>query len=83
MLEDVTSMTLQELKILVVGPSTWGKADTLDEALKKAQRPRHFTAYIVHPDTVVTQMGDLEYPIDYPPRQFYQRLLRKKKGGRS
>jgi hypothetical protein len=74
-------MAPQELKILVIGPNTWGKADTLNEALVKAQRPKWFIAYIVHPNTVVTQMGDIEYPAEYPPKQFHEKTPRKKKGG--
>lgn len=57
-------------KILVIEnsfPGSWGKGDTLEEALKNAGKPRYYTAYRVHPSTTVSGMGDLQWNVGDGP----------------
>jgi hypothetical protein len=63
------------LKILVVGDNhCWGKADTLEEALSLAWRPKRWVAYLVHPETSVHEVdGSLMCPKGYAPRKIFSR----------
>ena len=57
------------MKILVIGPNVWGRGDTLKEALKNASRPKKYIAYIAHPESRVDFMGNITFPMDYPPKE--------------
>lgn len=62
------------MKVLVIGPNVWGRGDTLDEALKKAREFVKFKeVFICHPDTRVTEMGNLEYPEGFRPKKIHER----------
>lgn len=65
-----------DMKILVVGDRAWGKGDTLrsalDELARSGGRRNYYKAFIVHPDSYVTDMGSISYPLDYPPKEFHK-----------
>lgn len=72
-------MKPEDMKILVIGDRVWGKGDTLKKALEKAQKPRHYFAYIIHPDSYVDEMGTLVYNSDFPPKKIHEVLPKKAK----
>lgn len=69
-------MTPQEMQIIVVGGNgKWAKADTIEDAHKKAEKPRDYVAFVVHPDSVVTEDGMIWYPnfefASYVPKKVF------------
>jgi hypothetical protein len=74
-------MTPEQMKILVVGDRAWGKADTLGEALtnmvQSGGKRSQFIAYVVHPDSTITGMGDISYPTDFPPKEIHRVGVKK------
>ncbi len=61
--------------ILVVGPGTWGRGETLDEALKAAQKPSRYAVYVAHRDTWVDEFGAIVSPRGWRPRKIWTRGL--------
>jgi hypothetical protein len=49
----------------------WGKGPTLADALKNANSPRYYTAWLIHPLTVVTGLGDFSFPPGQRPAEFH------------
>ena len=62
---------------IAIGVCCWGKAPSIDEAIKNASKEwptfvkgkKTFQVYEVHPDTHVNGMGGLTYPIKHKPKQ--------------
>jgi hypothetical protein len=74
-------MNIKALKMIAIGDNRcWGKGDTIEEALKNAQRPRHYVLYVVHPDTVVDGMGWLQFPMGEDPKRVMTKLEKARKG---
>lgn len=70
---EIVELKPEHMKIIVIGYNHyWGRGDTLREALNNARKPRHYTAFIVHPDSAVNDMGAISYPIDFPPKEFHE-----------
>jgi hypothetical protein len=68
--------------ILVVSasyPGTWGRAKTLEEAIKIAEKPRYYHAFVVADDTIVTGIGNFQFPAGCPPHEIFSKLPKKKK----
>ena len=56
-------MQISEMKILVIGDNgNWAKADTLDEAIRLAYKPKQYVAYIAHPESSVDKWGLVTWP---------------------
>lgn len=72
-------MKPEDMKILVIGDRVWGKGDTLKEALEKAQKPRHYFAYIIHPDSWVDECGSIVSKTGFQPKKFHEVLPKKKR----
>lgn len=58
--------------LLLTVPNYWGKGDTLEEAkanLKKAggKIGKYWRLRSVAPDTYVSEIGNLVYPVDHTP----------------
>lgn len=70
-----------EMVVLVIGGNhCWGKGATLDEAWRNAWFPKHYVAYLAHPDTRVHDVdGWLYYPAGCKPRLIAQKKGRQKK----
>jgi hypothetical protein len=67
-------MELQDVKVIVVScgfAGTWGRGDTLDEALKNAKKPRNYRVYLAHPETVIRSDGGFNFPHGNPPKEIY------------
>lgn len=66
-----------EMVVLVIGGNhCWGKGATLEEARRNAWFPKHYAAYLAHPDTRVHEVdGSIYYPAGCKPR-----LISKKVG---
>lgn len=48
--------------IIVIGANgTWGKADSVREAMRLASRPKNYIAYLAPKDASVTDMGSIRY----------------------
>lgn len=65
----------EDMKFIVMGDRIWGKGNTLTEAIanmRKNGRSTKYVAYLVHPDSTVTDMGDISYPLDFPPKKIHQ-----------
>lgn len=77
----ITSM--DELQIMVMEPMCpgyWGKAPTLDEALRNAHNPKKYLVLLVHKDTTVDPVdGRLEYPLPFQPREIFRKGVPRKK----
>lgn len=66
------------MKILVIGSNgNWAKADMLEDALKSAFQPKYYFAYIVHPESTVSDLGAIVYPTGYAPKLIARKLDRK------
>jgi hypothetical protein len=60
------------LKVATSLPGYWGKGHTLEEALAKAKYIKgteHYKVFLVHPDTVMDDMGGFRYPEGFPPKE--------------
>lgn len=81
----MTNLSEVYTKFIVVGMNNcWGTGPTLDEAKKRAYKPKHFVAFVCHPDTTVSILsGGLNYPIDYPPIKVEERLPKPAKTQKS
>jgi hypothetical protein len=54
--------------VIVFGSNhLWAIAPTLKEAVSKAERPKQWIAYSIHPDTTVDGMGMMTYPKGHAP----------------
>jgi len=71
------------VKILAYGDRAWGKGGTLGEALKNLVKAggsrRRYIAYVVHPDTWITEMGYFCFPSGHEPKEIHRVGLKKKK----
>jgi len=73
---------MENYKYLAIGPFTWGKGTTVDEAFKNVKRnwiqqyagnfsKEKCVVYEIHPDTEVNGLGDLSYPINHKPKKIF------------
>ncbi len=69
-------MSLDQVRIIVIGDRVWGKGLTIKEALDKADRPRAWQAFICHESTTLDAMGFVNYPKGCPPREIDSRGLK-------
>jgi hypothetical protein len=78
----VPKLTLETVKILVIGDRVWGKGDTLREALKKAGNPRRYIAYLCEETTKVDPDGCICFPTGMRPREFHRVPMEKRQKGK-
>lgn len=77
------TLALEDLKVMVIGDRCWGKGDTVAEARRKARqntgsRVTRYAVYLVHPESVVTDTGDIEWPVDRgDPFRYRPKLIDK------
>jgi hypothetical protein len=67
------------MKIIVVGVNNcWGRAETLTQALKNANKPKHYAAFLCSDETKVNDIdGGLEYPLSHGEPILLDRILPK------
>jgi hypothetical protein len=75
------SLGMDDLIFLVMGDNhCWGSGADMPTALKNAQRPRRWVAYLAPKDSYISEMGDLVYAHrDAPPREIMRRGIPKPK----
>lgn len=64
--------SLADVEVLVYGDRVWGRGPTLAEAEAKAGRPRKYVAFLVHKDTYVDDLGSLQFPLPFTPREIFR-----------
>jgi hypothetical protein len=73
------------MAILAIGDRAWGKGETIPLALgnmiKAGGSRRCYILYIVHPDSYVTEMGDIAFPGEHPPKEIHRVGTKKVKPG--
>lgn len=67
------AITMDDVRVLVFGPGTWGRGLTLEEALVNAQRPSRFICYLVHRDAEVDVLGRILSPVGATPRELFRK----------
>lgn len=67
------------MKIIVVGVNNcWGRAETLSQALKNANKPKHYAAFLCSNETTVSDLdGSLQYPLAQGEPILLDRILPK------
>lgn len=76
---------------IALGPYAWGKADTVEQAVRRmrTQVPRvyvkpgyGYVVYEVGPDTNVDGIGNLSYPINGPkPKEVLRKERKREQAG--
>jgi hypothetical protein len=47
--------------------------------MKNAYKPKHYKAYIVHPDSAINSMGYITFPSGYEPKVIIDKLEKRQR----
>jgi hypothetical protein len=82
MTDSPKKLKLADVSFIVLGERVWGKGDTLTDALanmRKNGSSSKYVAFVVHPDSNVNIMGNIGFPVGFPPKEVHRVGIKAKK----